>query len=275
MMPDIVFVRTRVVYDSYLDFWHLVELSGFSTIYVDEVDISEHVIYITTPLNGEWRPHIDNQSGKVRRCHTVHWNLERPSGSGGVGFYAISCEELISKRYFDEVWVSDKRLADETHTRFVVLGSDDGLGEPGNDKRYDFCHMSYIVPRRQAVYDKHPKELVGPNCWPPERDDVLKKSKFALNIHQDIYPFQEPLRFALFAAYGLPILTETIYDSYPFSDEFMVYNTYIGIMGRFKQMLANGYDRWRDMGLRARDRMCGEFRFVDVVKQAVHESITR
>ena len=94
-------------------------------------------------------------------------------------------------------------------------------------------------------------------------------SRFALNIHQDGYPFQEPLRFALFAAYGLPILTETITDSYPWSDEFCVYNTYDGIAGRLRQMLGNDYDRWREMGLRARERMCEDFNFKKMVLEKV------
>jgi len=97
----------------------------------------------------------------------------------------------------------------------------------------------------------------------------MQSSKFALNIHQDQYPFQEPLRLALFAAYGLPILTETIHDAYPWSEECMVSNPYDGIVGRMRQMLENDYDRWRSMGLKARDRMCGEFNFKKMVLEAV------
>jgi len=32
-----------------------------------------------------------------------------------------------------------------------------------------------------------------------------------LNIHQDLYRYVEPLRFALAAAYGLPVITEPLY----------------------------------------------------------------
>ena len=36
----IIFTRTRHTYDSYSDFWKLVELSGFNICFVDEIDIS-------------------------------------------------------------------------------------------------------------------------------------------------------------------------------------------------------------------------------------------
>ncbi len=40
-MAEITFVKTRHVYDSYTDFWRLVELSGFPTIYYDELDLRQ------------------------------------------------------------------------------------------------------------------------------------------------------------------------------------------------------------------------------------------
>ena len=273
---NIIFVRTRHTYESYRDFWKLVELSGFPTIYTDELDVSKPGVYITSPMNGEWRPHIDNQSGKPRNAHLILWNLERPSGSSGtVGQYAESNRELIYRRHVDEVWVSDRRLADETMMRFVVLGSDEGLGETSAIKKYSFCHMSYEVPRRTHVFKHFSPDVIGPNCWPPDRDKILKESKFALNIHQDVHPFQEPLRFALFAAYGLPIVSEDIYDSFPWSDEFMVFSKLDNIVAKLKEMLSGDYDRWREMGLRARERMTKQFRFKDMVEQAVKESVDK
>lgn len=275
-MANITFVRTRHVYESYRDLWRLIELSGFDTIYVDELDVSKSGVYIVSPMQGEWRPHIDNQKGKPRNAHLILWNIERPSGSAGtVGQYAESNRDLIYKRHVDEVWVSDRRLADETQMRFVILGSDEGLGETSAIKKYSFCHMSYEVPRRTNIFKHFAPEIIGPNCWPPDRDKVLKESKFALNIHQDRHPFQEPLRFALFAAYGLPIVTETIYDSYPWSDEFMLFAEYDHIVARLKEALAGEYDQWRDMGLRARERMTKQFRFRDMVIEAVKESVDR
>lgn len=270
---EITFCRTRHFYEPYIDFFRLVELSEFPTIYVDELDTSKPGIYIVTPMNGEWRPHIDNQDNKPRNAHLISWNLERPSGSAGsVGQYGQDNRELIYKRHADEVWVSDRRLAEETQLRFVVLGSDYGLGEPSTVKEYDFTHMSYVTGRRSGIYEHFTN--IGENCWPPERHDVLRASKFAVNIHQDHHPFQEPLRFALFAAYGLPIITEVIYDSFPWSDEFIIYNGYDGMVGKIRQCIEDdNYEKFEAMGMRARDRMCNEFQFRKMVERAVKESV--
>ena len=276
-MQTIVFVKTRYKYDSYVDLWKLVELSQFETCYVDEVDISKPRVYIVSPMNGEWDPHIGNQMGKPHNAHLIHWCLERPSGAGGVFNYAKSNRAKIYDRTLDEVWVSDRALASETMMRFVVLGSDYGLGEPGAGKVYDFCHMSYATDRRQRVYNQFDPKTIGPNRWPwdtnPSRDTVLKQARFALNIHQDQYPFQEPLRWALFAAYGLPMLTEEIKDAYPWHENVCVFHPYDGIQNRLREMLRDDYNRWKVMGLQARDRMCDEFNFRKVVLQAVKESV--
>ena len=57
--------------------------------------------------------------------------------------------------------------------------------------------MSYEVPRRQTIYKYFMN--VGKNGWGEERHRVLQQSKFAVNVHQDQFPFCEPLRLALFA----------------------------------------------------------------------------
>ena len=274
---NIVFVRTRYKYDSYTDFWTLVELSQFETCYTDEVDIRKPRVYIVTPMNGEWEPHINNQAGKPHNAHLIHWCLERPSGAGGMFYYGKTNRAKIYDRTLDDVWVSDKAMASETRLRFVVLGSDYGLGEPSGTKIYDFCHMSHETDRRRYVYTHFDPKVIGPNCWPwdtqPNRDYVLKHSRFALNIHKDSYPFQEPLRMALFAAYGLPMLTESITDAYPWAEEYCIFHPYSGIQGRLREMLSNDYQRWWDMGQRARDRMCKESNFREMVLAAVKESL--
>jgi hypothetical protein len=272
-MAEIIFVRTGHHYDSYTDFFRLAELSGFPIIPISEVDVSQHKVYIVSPHNGEWNPHIDNQAHKERNAHLILWNIERPSGSkGSVGNYGESNRNYIYNRQVDEIWVSDSKLANETHLRFVVLGSDYGLGEPSDYKMHDFVHMSAIVPRRAEIYSRLGYDRLGPNCWPPERDRVLKQSKFALNIHQDNHPFQEPLRFALFAAYGLPIISETLIEAYPFSGEYMIFAGYDAIVKRANDVLRSDYAQWREMGERARKRMCEEFQFGKMVRQAVWES---
>jgi len=287
-MMDIVFVKTRYNYDSYVDFWKLVELSQFETCYVDEVDVRKPLVYIVTPINGEWEPHINNQIDKPHSAYLVHWCLERPSGywvmertSGldGVGNFAKVNRDKIYERTLDDVWVSDKRLATESMLRFVVLGSHPDLGHPSeiSYRHYDFVHMSYVSDRRARLYNQFDRRYIGPNCWPwdkaPNRDEVLKHSKFALNIHQDQYPFQEPLRWALFAAYGIPMLTEEVYDMWPWGDEVCISNPYDGMASKLRQMLADDYQRWYDMGMRARDMICNKYGFRKMVLKAVKECV--
>ena len=102
-MSDPIFVKTRYHYDSYSDFWKLVELSGFKTVYIDEIDFSEECLYILSPMNGEYRPFVDSKLGDNSRCRSSRkcviylWNLERPGSSGGVSNYRVSGDELVEQ----------------------------------------------------------------------------------------------------------------------------------------------------------------------------------
>ena len=266
----IVFARTRHNYESYTDFWTLVSLAGFPTCYVDEVDLRSGNIYITTMYNSEWNRMTER--GGRRDAHFILWNLERPKGwASTVPGYNYRVHDLMGKRLFDEIWVSDRRLAQEAEIRFVILGSHPKLGTPGARKSYDIVHMSYMTNRRQSIYKVFDPRTIAPNGWGNDRDRVLRASRFALNVHQDDHPFQEPLRFALFAAYGIPILSETILDSHPWYD-YMQYENYARIAIRMNEMIAQTYEPWRQYGLRARERMTGEFEFGKLVRQAVKES---
>lgn len=272
----ITFVRTNHKYDSYQDFWKLVELSGFPTIFVSELDVREDGVFIVSPMNGEWRPHIDNQQGR-RNAYLILWNLERPVGSGGyIGGYARECHTLISQRHVDEVWVSDRKLAVEAGLRYVTLGSDLRLGAPSAaHKRYSFCHMSAPTPRRTTLWSDCQGESLsmGPNSWPPQRNEVLQGSSFGLNVHQDQHPYQEPLRLALFAAYGLPVLSEELIDAHPWDTSTIRTANYVDLCEILQQMQKDDYTQWRDMGLRGREMLCKQFQFGDVVKKALRESI--
>ncbi len=289
-MSEIIFVKPTHLYESYRDFWQLVVLSGFPTIYENELDITQDGVYIVTPMNGNYIEHmvgdvekyqetgqvtggqIGNQpkTGLYRQAHIILWNLERPSGSGSIGEYARQCHKWMNTRLVDEVWVSDFSLANETQTRYVILGSHPGLGELSDTVSYDFCHMSMVNPRRTTIY-KHLNELnVGQNCWPPERNEVLKKSKFALNVHQDNYPYCEPLRIALFAAYGLPIISEVLAGGHAYSG--IVTFGYHDLVAGLKTALSNDYDQWKERGLMLHDRLCYEMPFGDMVRKAVDES---
>lgn len=267
----ITFVKTRHTYQSYTDFWRLVELSNFPTIYVDELNVKNDGIFIVSPMNGEWRPHLDNQKGR-RNAHLIFWNLERPSSAGSVRQYGKDNWELIHNRYVDEVWVSDAKLADETGCRFIKMGSHPDLGSVSEmDKRdLDFIHLSYVVPRRQAIYS-HFSNL-APNAWPPERNEYLTRSRFAVNVHQDQFPFQEPLRFSLFAAYGIPIISEAIVNPFPWRKDTIELFNYADLVPALSQILQDPYQDYYEMGLRGRELLCQKYTFSEMVEEGIHES---
>lgn len=210
----IIFAKTRYNYDSYSDFWKLVELSEFNTCFIDEIDISKQEnIYIFSPTNGEFRPHIKNQKDKHSwLAKIVWWNLERPSSITNVVI-----DDIVD--YINEAWVSDRYYASLNNGfKFVTLGShpDLRLNKNNLEKTYDYCHMSYVYGRRDHIHNTLSKRLrVGPNGWGKERDQILRASKFLVNVHQDPFPISEPLRFAVNAAYSLPIISESIIDPYP------------------------------------------------------------
>ena len=286
---EIVHVQTRYVYDSYIDLRKLFALAGFRTVYVDEIDISQPVTYIISPANGELRPHIDNEdaTGKQRQCDLILWNIERAGGGDtkSVGNYTRANWDLIYKRHVDRVWVSDRRLAQETGLHYAVLGSHPDFGSPGDvkNKIWDITHMSYVNGRRSHVLDRLSKtgsydelnheDRISHNCWPPERDKVLQASRWAISIHQDTGPFIEPLRFALFAAYGLPILSETSYDAYPYGTGTMQFASHQELVQRMHQLLDGPYDQFQEMGKRCRTLMTEEFEFGKMVRQAARETV--
>jgi len=213
----IIFAKTRYNYDSYSDFWKLVELSGFDTCFVDEIDIAaQNTTYIITPINGEFRPHIKHHRDELKKpwnAKLIWWNLERHTTMDNV-----ILDDIVD--YVNDIWVSDRYYATlNKKFKFVVLGShpDLRMNKDNISKIYDYCHISYVYGRRDYIHYELKRHglNIGPNGWGEERDKILRASKLLINIHQDIHPISEPLRFAICAAYSLPIISETIKDPYP------------------------------------------------------------
>lgn len=218
MLFEPIFVKVRNdqgnTYDSYADYWSLVELSNFPTCELDDVDPGSSNAYIFSPDNGNVKACCD-------RPHTARyilWQLERPNHTG-----------LTKPTYFDEMWVSDLHLfslLNDEGCKYVVLGGHPDLGspDPGVAKKYDFVHMSYAYGKRETMYDeiRQRGSSIAPNAWGDERDQILKQSKAMLCFHQDGEPVIEPLRYVLAACYELPIIAEKSENYYPYLVE--VYN---------------------------------------------------
>lgn len=224
-MPDVTFAQTRHTYDSYTDYWRLVELSGFPIVYVDEMNLQDPLAtYIVSPMNGEFEAHLDWSKGK--NCVIYHWNLERPGGSGDLKQYISSNKRHIEEGKVDAVVVSDKQLAKDTGFHYVPLGGHEDLGTPGTGaKPFDFIHLMCYSYRRASTglfnyitpHTTFNGFRIAPNGWGEKRHNALQASRFMLNIHQDDSKYIEPLRFVLAACYGLPIITEEVTDPYPYA----------------------------------------------------------
>lgn len=227
-MSDIIFVRTHHNYDSYQDFWKLVELSCFPVVFTSEVDLEKDYTYILSPNNGEWKSVIDSQRNKTKRAKLINWNLERPGGSGGMTNYERDNRQLVEQGYFDEIWVSDRELARRCKFSFVVLGGHYLFNYDlprYSEKEYDYIHLSYNSPRRWFLFSQPgvcKSDLEGmkiaPNAWGLQRHANLSKSRMMLNIHQDDFQFIEPLRYVIAALYKLPIVSEFVLDSFPYNN---------------------------------------------------------
>lgn len=275
---EIVFARTRAEYPSYTDYWALVEACKFPICWIDDIDFQTDNTYIVSPLNGEYRPHRDNCRKNAYNAKMVSWCLERPSGTNGLAHYRRAQKELLDKGYFDEVWVSDRFLetqCEDNRIKFVILGSHEAIGDVIQIKKdFDVIHLSYTTHRRGKIYselDGHSVKIAE-NAWGEQRHDRLRQTKFMLNIHQDEYGLIEPLRFALGAAYAIPIITEKCYDAYPYTrggDGHCILEVEYGdLVGETVKRIHEDYRWLRAMGRRCHRLMVDECRFDKMVQQA-------
>jgi hypothetical protein len=282
------FARTRYEYESYTDYWALVGLAGFPVCYVDEIRLDEPSLYVVTPINGEFRPHILNERARVgaeRRARVVWWNLERPdSGPGRLHNLGRGvCNDLEGiLEYADAVWTSDRHLwqfvADEPRYLYLPLGSDLRLAPKPSEViepcEWDVCHLSYSTPRRDRIYE----ELSGrgltlaPNGWGEDRDRILSRSRLILNVHQTPAPVASPLRFALAAAYRLPLVTETLADPDPLRPGV---HCRMADYRRLAAGVAVAVDdpRLAEEGERLHTLLCHEHPFLDSVVAAAHRTV--
>jgi hypothetical protein len=127
------------------------------------------------------------------------------------------------------VFAADKWYAERINAQYVPMGSHAGLvGTAQTDETFDIATMCYIWGRRGNVLaDIQDKGLsVAPNGWGDERDAILKASSALLHIHQhEKVHTVAPLRYAIAAAWHLPLISETVYDAGIF-DKAVLYADY-------------------------------------------------
>lgn len=225
-MREIVFAWPAKIPDSYTDLRKLVTVSEFRQCLISEIDENSASFYIvpvaTRELYLTCRTHRDYRD----KARVAWWNLEKPDSGHwplrethtGASTDIIEISKLV-----DFVLTSDNytyRNIPKTH--FMVLGSSLALAENGvpatSAVRYDICHASAETPRRLEIIKQLSSRnlCVAPAPWGPERANYLQNSRVMLNVHQREGKFISPLRFALAAAYNLPVISEEFADPYPF-----------------------------------------------------------
>lgn len=272
-MLDIVFAHPHTKYDSYTDYRRLAELSGFEVVSIDDINVDRNALYITCPHNGETGAALKARPKSGRKCKVALWFLERPAYEGHDKFRARTAELLATE--LDYIWFSDNAMFNVvshlTGTMFVPMGSDGRLGIICQEaKHYDYCHMSYVWGRRSFI-DNIPAKP-GNNCWGNERHEVLTHSKFMFNIHQDNDNFHEPLRFALCAAYAIPMISETCTDPFPYviGTDFIPI-AYENAQKRLMELLKEDYNKYIPFGSRMHAKATGEFSFINNLKRAAEK----
>lgn len=263
-MSDIVFARTRHTYESYADYFRLIELSGFPLIYIDEIPqegVKDNV-YILTPANGEWQHGIQTD-GKV-----IHYQLE---------WCTHPNDSPISPPGTSETWSMDKWQSERIGARYVPIGSHPGLvHEPLHGRcqpDYDVALLSYMTNRRkQAAYDLNMRGLrIAPNGWGSERHHILRRTSAMLHIHQhDDVPGVAALRLALAAAYQLPVITEACADYGIFTHTHLLMSDYANLAD-FVQMWTRRNEAriLEDYGRALHSLLCVEKTFRKVIEAHV------
>lgn len=257
-MSDIIFARTRHHYQSYADYWRMVELSGFPTCYVDEIDPDSDHTYIVTPDNDEVR-----NAGwpDAPRAQIIHWDLE------------WRLEPVAPIRGVRRYWHMDKFVADTIGVQYAPMGGHLGLREqkPSSGPWYDVAFLGYMVSRRQAVAEELRENRVDvspSDAWGDKRHNILTRSKIYLHVHQLAnIPGLPALRLVVAAAYQLPFLTEAVPNLGVFTDRYCLFER------EYKNLVtATGFrmsEYLIDYGVILHEFLCYEFTFRKSVEAAV------
>lgn len=251
-MKNVVFARTRWPYDSYIDFWRLVEAAAFPIVHVDEIDITDDTkTYIFTPINGEVMPKLPEWID--RKCKIVWWNLERPSDE------TFETSMSAVARSVDQVWVSDRTYAaKDSRLTYVMVAGHRNFGARFVDRQYHVAHLAYLWGRRKEIVDAMRENglSIAPEAWGRDQQDrTVGKSHLMVNMHQyDGMNIVAPIRFAVAASYAIPILSEDFSDEK--SHPLVIARAPIWQLPNLARDLVQDPDRLRVAGAQLHERLC-------------------
>lgn len=262
-MPSVIFAQTRHVYDSYVDLCSLIELSGYGLVYVDEIEADNpDNCYIISPFNGEWEQGWPNAKAKI-----IHLDLEWRFDGEYPNIPGVA-----------ETWASDAWYANKIGARYVPMGSHPGLNLAPDEvcaERYDLAMLAYLGPmRRQDVANELCANglRLAPNGWKRERHEILKSTRAMLHVHQHDHAFTvAPQRFALAAAYHMPLFTEHINDTGIFGSELLMADK-AHLLALVRSWLNGGWaerSRLQDLGESLYGRLCVDNTFKKCIDAAV------
>lgn len=201
-MTEPIFVRTNYHYDPYEDWFRLAELSGYPIVMEGEIDPESANTYIVSHFVCANR--TDGWPGAKARI--ILWQLE----------WEVA-EKVLHTPGIAEVWTMDVEYARRIGAQYVPVGSHPGLRM--NEfvpqmKLYDVAMLAYLSPRRQQIASDLALRGVklAPRGWGGVRHRVLTQSRAMLHVHQhDSARGVACLRWAIAAAYRLPIITESLW----------------------------------------------------------------
>lgn len=259
-MSNVIFARTRYEYPSYSDFWRLVELADYPTCYVGEIDPQSDNTYIVTPLNGEWQGGWQNPRARII-LWDLEWRDEKPRIPG-----------------VSEIFTSDAWYANRMGFRYVPLGSHPGLKlrpDSPNGRLHDTATLWYVTGRRGQVladFARYGVTTAPPSdLWGENRHNVLMQSRSMVHVHQRDDAFTvAPQRFALAAAYSLPLITETLTDCGVFTQSYRLMSD-IRHMGEFTRMWLQPHNtqRLEDFGHALHQLLCVDHTFRKVIESSI------
>jgi hypothetical protein len=274
---SIVFVKPTHHYQSYDDFWRLVEVSGFPVISFGDVDLDDDITYIFTPWNGEAAdvlPRMRAATDGRPRGRIVWWNLERDLADASEDERATrvaACSLLV-----DDIWVSDRHYA-SLHKDFkhVVLGGHPSFADPRTilfrgPMQWSATLYAYVWGRRQLIADAllGNSHNLAPDAWAQEnRAHVLAHTEVMVNTHQyDNAKIVAPIRFAVAASYGMPLISEPLEDPYPLKVDEHYFEAPTERLGPSIRGLSGHHAWW---GMNLYDLLVVEHRFDKGVRAAV------
>lgn len=262
-MSEVIFAVPRHPYASYRDLYTLIDLSGFQTCYIDEIDPQSDNAYVITVLNGE----IPEAGYPGAKAQIALWDNE---------WHLNGVPELPGVTY----WAADKWYAERIGAKYVPMGSHAGLKSEHVNDAYANCDLAFIgyfdgVPRRQVIRQQLIERgvRVSPTGgWGDTRNAILNSSKAYLCVHQlAAAPTIAPLRLVVAAAYSLPVISEEVADAAMFSGFVapLVEYRYEYLAERTQQMIQHKMDLLQYMGQTLHQFLCHDYTFKRSVESAL------